>query len=116
MIDYLVDENFDVVFPLQKVTDESDLLFQQVRLLLETFTNDFPYDITAGMPYNETILSGGDVDIAQLETIYFKKISALQYFDSLDNFEIELDASRNIKISFTVRSISGASQNFEQVA
>ena len=116
MIDYLVDENFDIVLPLQKVTNESDLLFQQVRLLLDTWTNDFPYDINAGIPYSETILSGGDIDVAQIETIYFQKISVLQYFNSLENFEIELDSNRNITISFTVRSTSGTSQNFEQVA
>jgi hypothetical protein len=116
MIDYLVDENFDIVLPLQKVTYPSDLLFQQVRLLLETFTNDFVYDVTAGMPYDESILSGGDVNIAEFESIYYKKISALVYFGSMENFTISLESNRELRISFSVFSSSGESQFFEQVA
>jgi hypothetical protein len=116
MIDYLVDDDFDIVLPLQKVTDPSDLLFQQIRLLLETFTDDFVYDVTAGMPYDESILSGGDVNVAELESIYYSKISSLAYFGSMENFTIELESNRELKISFSVFSSSGESQTFEQVA
>lgn len=116
MTDYLVDENFDIVLPLTKITDPATLLFQQVRLLLETFTGDFPYDATAGMPYDEAILSGGDVNVAELESIYYKKISALAYFGSIKDFSITLTASRNVQITFTVVSTTGEAMEFGFIA
>lgn len=114
MIDYLVDDNFDIVLPLKKVTSESDLLFQQVRLILNTWTKDFPYDITAGIPYEDRIL-GVDIDATDIEVIYYKKISKLIYFKNLENFSISVDANRNINITFDVYATDGTSQTFEQV-
>lgn len=115
MIDYLIDDNLDLVLPLQKVTEQSALLFQQVQLLLETYTFDFPYDTTAGMPYDESILTGRDVDATELETIYYRKISALEYFYKMTDFNIAISSDRNMSISFKVYSEDGYSESFNQV-
>ena len=114
-MDYRVDENLEIIIPLEKVTDQSELLFQQVRLLLRTWTNDFPYDITAGMPYDGKILSG-DIDATNIQRIYYAKISVLEGFGSLENFAFEVDRNRNINISFDVVSLDGQSQTFTQGA
>ncbi len=115
MIDYLVNDNFDVVLPLQKVTDKSDLLFQQVRLILNTWTNDFPYDITAGIPYDESILGTSNVDASDIEIIYYQKISKLVYFKNLENFSISRNSNRELIISFEVFAVNGDSQTFTMV-
>lgn len=116
MIDYLVDENFDIVLPLQKVTNESDLLFQQVRLLLNTWTFDFPYDVTMGIDYEGKILGTQSVDVTEIEIEYYSKVSALQYFKTLTNFAISQNAQRELLISFDVTSTENQTQNFTQVA
>ena len=116
MIDYLVDENFDIVLPLQKVTNESDLLFQQVRLLLNTWTFDFPYDVTMGIDYEGKILGTQNVDATEIELEYYAKVSKLQYFKTLTNFAISQNAQRELIISFDVTSIENQTQNFTQVA
>lgn len=115
MTDYLVDNDFDVVLPLQKVTDKATLLFQQVRLLLHTWQADFVYDIRTGMPYEQSILGTKNVDATDLEVIYYKKISVLEYFKTINNFRIERTAERELIISFDVVAQNGASQNFVQV-
>ena len=114
MIDYLIDDNLDLVLPLQKVTVESELLFQQVQLLLETYTYDFPYDVTAGMPYEESIITGRDVDSTELETIYYRKISVLEHFYKMTDFSIAISPDRNMSISFKVYSSDGYAQAFSQ--
>ncbi len=115
MIDYLVDENFDVVLPLQKVTDKSTLLFQQVRLILNTWTKEFPYDILMGIAYEEKVIGTSNIDVTEIEIEYFSKISVLQYFQSMDNFSIETTAQREILISFSVTSTDGSTETFTQV-
>jgi len=115
MIDYLVDENFDVVLPLQKVTDISTLLFQQVRLLLNTWTGEFPYDNRMGIAYEEKVIGTSSIDVTEIEIEYFSKISVLQYFKSMDNFAIETTAQRELLISFSVTSTDGSTETFEQV-
>ena len=114
MTDYLVDENFDIVLPLQKLTDKATLLFQQVRLLLHTWQEDFVYDIRSGMPYEQKILGTNSVDATDIEVIYYKKISVLEYFKTIQNFKIERTAQRELMISFDVVAENGASQNFTQ--
>ena len=114
MIDYKLD-NFDLVLPLEKVTEASTLLFQQVELLLNTYTYDFPYDITAGMPYDESIINGRDVDATDIETIYYRKISVLQYFYDMRDFAIKITGDRNMEITFKVYSTDNQSQTFSQV-
>ena len=51
MIDYKVTDlgngKFDVNFPLDKVTDKAELLFQQVDLILSTWKSDFLYNINS---------------------------------------------------------------------
>lgn len=114
MTDYLVDDNFDIVLPLTKITDPNDLLFQQVRLLLHTWQRDFVYDVRAGMPYEDQILGVKSVDATDLEVIYYKKISVLEHFKTLQNFKIERTAQRELIISFDVVSLDNKSQNFTQ--
>ena len=114
-MDYQVNDNFDIDIPLVKVTDISTLLFQQVRLILDTWTGEFPYDITAGMPYKTDIL-GGNVDGTNIERIYYDKISVLQGFKSLENFSISQSSDRTLTISFDVTSTAGDAQNFIQEA
>lgn len=115
MTDYLIDSNFHLVLPLQKITSENDLLFQQVRLLLHTWETDFVYDVTTGMPYEQSILGIGSVDATELEVIYYNKLSKLQYFKTMENFKIETTSKRELLISFDVISLNGVSQNFYQV-
>ena len=116
MIDYLVDDDFDIVLPLQKVSNISDLLFQQIKLLLETWQGDFLYDITMGIGYEQKIINSKDIDVTEIELEYYEKISKLIGFKRLSNFNISVDSSRNINISFDVYSIENKYQNFTQVA
>jgi hypothetical protein len=114
MTDYAVDTNFDITLPLQKLTLESDILFQQARLLLHTWQGDFPYDVRMGMPYEQSLLGVNDVDATDIESIYYNKISKLQYFQSIKNFQITTTAQRELLISFDVYATNGQSQNFSQ--
>ena len=113
-IDYELTETdegqFDVVLPLTKVVEKEDLLFQQVELLLETFTKEFPYDTTQGMPYDDIL--DKSFDLASLETIYYDKIKVLVYFKDFKDFLIDIDKDRNYLISFTVIAQNNESQNF----
>ena len=115
MTDYKMDDNFDLILPLQKITEPSDLLFQQVLLLLHTWQEDFVYDITMGMPYEQSILGINDVDATDIEVIYYKKISKLEYFKTIENFKIETNPQRELLISFDVVALDGAKKNFTQV-
>lgn len=114
-MDYRLDENLELIIPLEKVTDQSELLFQQVRLLLRTWTGDFVYDVNAGMPYDGKILKG-DIDVTDIQRIYYAKISVLVGFSSIENFSILVDNNRGINISFDVISLDGQSETFGQVA
>ena len=116
MIDYLVNEDFDIVLPLQKVTIESDLLFQQTRLILNTWEGDFPYDVRMGIAYESKILGVSGVDVTEIEIEYYKKISVLQFFKSMNNFNIERNSNRELLISFSVTSTDNQTQSFNQVA
>jgi len=113
-IDYAVQETsegeFDLVLPLAKTFEISDLLFQQVDLLLNTYTNEFLYDITQGMPYDD--LLGKSFDLTTLETVYYGKISPLVYFNDLIDFQVDITAQRVIEISFKVVAVDGNSQEF----
>lgn len=101
---------FDVVLPLTKVVAKEDLLFQQVDLLLETYTKEFPYDITQGMPYDDIL--NKNFDLTSLETIYYDKIKVLVYFKDLQDFFVDIDSNRNYLISFIVVAQNNESQNF----
>ena len=68
----------DIVVPLVKLEESSQLLFQQVDLLLDNWEGDFLYDITSGIPY-EDIFEKKYV-LERLESLYFKKLSKLKYF------------------------------------
>jgi len=113
-IDYQVTETeegqFDVVLPLTKVTTQEDLLFQQVDLLLETYTEEFVYDITQGMPYDDILTKG--FDLTTLETVYYDKIKVLVYFKDMTDFLIDIDEDRNYLISFVVVAQNDATQSF----
>lgn len=113
MFDYFVDDNIDIVLPLVKITDPDALLFQQVILLLNTWTSDFVYDINAGIDYEGKML-GIDVDVTDIEIEYYNKISVLPFFKSLDNFSIEQTVDRNIIVSFDVTSQNDITQTFTQ--
>jgi len=114
-MDYRIDEDLEIIIPLEKVTDQSELLFQQVRLLLRTWTGDFLYDVNAGMPYDGKILRG-DIDATNIQRIYYAKISVLEGFGDLVNFAFAVSPDREINISFDVVSLDGQSQTFTQGA
>ena len=113
-IDYKVNETeegqFDIILPLTKVVLQEDLLFQQVDLLLETYTGEFLYDITQGMPYDDIL--DKSFDLTTLETIYYDKIKVLVYFKDMQDFLIDIDQDRNYLISFTVVAENDVTQSF----
>lgn len=113
-IDYAIQETnegeFDLILTLEKVTSESDLLFQQVDLLLNTYTGEFLYDTTDGMPYDDIL--GQNFDLTSLENLYYDKISVLTYFQDLRDFQVNIDSDRKLNISFDVFATNGQSQNF----
>ena len=112
--DYKVEEtnegDFDIVLTLEKVIAQEDLLFQQVELLLNTYTTEFLYDITMGMPYDDIL--GKDFDLTSVESIYYGKIRTLIYFKDMKDFLLDLDENRNYIVSFTVIAQNDESQNF----
>jgi aminopeptidase C len=116
MTDYLIDDNLDIILPLTKITDISDLLFQQVVLLLNTWTSDFVYDITMGIDYEGKIINSRDIDVTEIEIEYYSKVSKLQNFKKIENFGIKVTEVREIIITFDVYSIENKFQTFEQVA
>ena len=113
-IDYNTTEisegEFDITLPLEKVSANEDLLFQQVDLLLETFEGEFVYDVTQGMPYDDILEKS--FDLTSLETIYYDKIKVLVYFKDLQDFQIDIDSNRNYLISFVVVAENDATQSF----
>jgi len=114
IIDYKTSEQnegeFDIELPLSKITSRDDLLFQQVELLFSTYTEDFAYDETMGIPYEQILRK--DFDLTSLETIYYGKIKVLVYFKDFLNFKIDIDSTRNYLISFDVVSENNITQNF----
>lgn len=116
MIDYKAiktDRGYDIALPLAKITKEDDLLFQQVELLLDTHLREFIYDIMLGIDYKSFL--GEEVDLTNIESEYRTKISNLVYFGGMDNFNIEIEDNRKLKISFTVYSSEGSDQTFTQI-
>lgn len=113
-IDYEVSETeegqFDIILPLTKVVLQEDLLFQQVDLLLETYTGEFLYDITQGMPYDDIL--DKSFDITTIETVYYDKIKVLVYFKDMQDFLIDIDQDRNYLISFVVVAQNDVTQSF----
>ncbi len=113
-IDYEVSETeegqFDINLPMTKVVAQEDLLFQQVDLLLETYTKEFLYDVTQGMPYDDILEKS--FDLTTLETIYYDKIKVLVYFKDMQDFLIDIDKDRNYLISFVVIAQNDVSQSF----
>lgn len=113
-IDYKVTETeegqFDINLPMTKVVGLENLLFQQVDLLLETYTEEFLYDVTQGMPYDDIL--DKSFDLTTLETIYYDKIKVLVYFKDMQDFLIDIDEDRNYLISFTVIAQNDATQSF----
>lgn len=101
---------FDITLPLEKVTAKEDLLFQQVELLLNTYTEEFLYDITMGMPYKDILKK--DFDLTTLESLYYDKIKVLVYFKDLQDFLLDIDENRNYIVSFTVIAENEATQTF----
>ena len=101
---------FDIDMPLVKVTAKEDLLFQQVDLLLNTYTEEFLYDITLGMPYDEILKK--DFDLTSLESLYYAKISVLIYFKDIQDFLLDIDENRNYNVTLTVIAENEASQTF----
>jgi len=101
---------FDIDLPLVKVTKEEDLLFQQVDLILNTYTKEFVYDVTLGMPYDDILTKG--FDFTSLESLYYAKISKLIYFKDMQDFLLDIDNKRNMNISFTVFALNNVNQNF----
>ena len=102
--------NFDLTIPLTKITQKEDLLFQQVDLILNTYTGEFLYDINLGMPYDDVLKKG--FDLTRLETLYYGKISALVYFKDMTKFILDVDENRNYLVNFTVIAENNATQNF----
>ena len=114
MIDYAIEETdtgFDITIPLTKVSDYSTLLFNQVRLLLDTYLEEFPYDSTQGIDYESFV--GDNTDLTSIKSKYYSKIKNLQYFSSMTNFAVNIDG-RKLEISFTVTSTEGDSEDFAQ--
>jgi hypothetical protein len=113
-IDYKVTETeegqFDINLPMTKVVALENLLFQQVDLLLETYTEEFLYDVTQGMPYDDIL--DKSFDLTTLETIYYDKIKVLVYFKDMEDFLIDIDEDRNYLISFVVIAQNDAAQSF----
>ena len=114
MIDYKIENigigTFDIVLPIEKITNNDDLLFQQVKLILNTYLKEFPYDITMGIPYQQIL--NKEFDLTTIEKIFFNKISVLFYFKEMKNFTIDIDINRNYNINFTVVSKSATTQDF----
>ena len=113
-IDYTVLETsegeFDITLPLSKTIEQSDLLFQQVDLLLNTYAGEFLYDITQGMPYDDIL--GKNFDLTALETVYYARISVLIYFKDLLDFQVDIDGNRNLITSFNVVAVDNTTQSF----
>lgn len=101
---------FDIELPLVKIGLQEDMLFQQVNLILNTYTEEFVYDITAGMPYDEILTKG--FDFTKLESIYFDKISELVYFKDMKDFLVDVDSDRNYAVTFTVIALNNKQQVF----
>ena len=113
-IDYNVSEisegEFDITLPLEKVSEYSDLLFQQVELLLETYQGEFVYDTTQGMPYDDILEKS--FDLTSLETVYYDKIKVLVYFKDLQDWDIDIDSDRNYLISYVVVAQNDVTTSF----
>jgi len=116
-IDYQTIENsngeFDVILPLIKVTSSEDLLFQQVELLLDTWKNDFVYDVNKGIPYQDILKK--DFDYSDLESLFYEKLSKLKYFKNMIDFNANLDVKRNLNINFTIIGSSDIQRFFNVV-
>lgn len=114
MIDYEIettDTGYDITLPLTKISEASTLLFNQVRLLLDTYTGEFLYDNTQGIDYDSFL--GDNTDLTTLRSKYYSKIKNLEYFGSMTDFKVDV-TNRKLEISFTVTSSDGDSEDFEQ--
>ena len=101
---------FDIELPLVKVVEKEALLFQQVELLLNTYTTEFVYDVTLGMPYDDILKK--DFDLTSLESLYYAKISTLIYFKDMRDFLLDIDENRNYIVTLTVIAENNTAQTF----
>ncbi len=100
----------DIILPLTKITQKSQLLFQEVDLLLDTWTGEFLYNIENGIPY-EPILEGM-IPLDRIEPIYFNQISKLKNFLYMDDFKATMGKNRELTVSMCITSIYDDSRYF----
>lgn len=109
---FKTDTGYDITLPLVKVTDKATLLFQQVELLLDTWTGEFLYDSTQGIAYEDFL--GDSVRLINLQREYYNKVSKLLYFADFKDFTSNVSKNRQITITFTVVAETGEEQSFSQ--
>ena len=103
----------DIVVPLIKLEESSQILFQQVDLLLDNWEGDFLYDITSGIPYEK--IQDKKFVLERIENLYYTKLSRLKYFKDISDFNVQLSKQRELRISFCVTATSNTKRIYNTV-
>jgi hypothetical protein len=104
--------HFDIDISFKK----TDSFSQKVLLTLNTWKNEFVYDVTKGIDY-QAVLSE-NFSAKSLEAFFlFSLKEQIQEFDTFDNYKLDYNKSKQTaNISFTAYSKTGESVKIDSFA
>ncbi len=89
-------ENFDLV-----LISGVDQVIQKIDIRLRFFLGEWFLDTSVGLPYHRNVLKK-DFDVGILESSFKAQILGTNGVDSLSEFDISLDNSRRLIVTFKV--------------
>ena len=97
------------------LTSGQEAIEQHLRQRLQTFFDEWFLDGRIGIPYFQQILKKNP-DLTVVDSLLKKEIIETQGIEELTQFNVSLDKStRELKISFKVRTIEGDVITFDEV-
>jgi hypothetical protein len=102
-------KNFDL-----QVLGGSIYVANKIRIALRTFHNEWFLNINAGLPYYEDILiKNPNLDF--VSDLYQSEILSISEVDSLDEFTLSLNATRQLDIFFIAILTDGTTVEITEV-
>lgn len=109
-MDILLDENGDAVFEnggCPVTQNDVDVVAQRLKILLQTFKEEWQYNLDYGIPYYQRILAKKNITKAGVDRIFQEKILQERGVKELVSFSSEFNNStRGYSCQFRVRCLN----------
>ena len=113
MIDFLLDDNHDLVFVNNDLalTDAKQGTIQKIKQKLKFIKGEYFLNEDLGIPYYENILVKNP-DLALIESIYIRALQEIEEITEIESFNLNFDPqTRNLSVNFEVRDSDNNSIN-----